>query len=566
MDSVKTMKLELEMLKLNLGLYKMDLASFEEDQKAFLEIVIAGTEKEIAVMEEKAKETESRLQSFTPRLMQTVSVTNDNSDNAEITDTDRNSKVMDDGKSYHNGVPDTKGGHGVNVRYENHKGKHRSRKRRSKKKGYKKLKRPQNLCKYLFTKKGCYTKNCKFNHDIWAGRRRTAGGTTTDSQASNVNDTMYAAVKTAIPLSSRMMTATVPQALPHTQMMQNPLPKMASQLNQTNDGHVSSNCYFMESKYQNNYTQPPYGVTSSMTSVAPSHMVPYLNKFPTQNQLSRGQNMKLSSTKKLKVSTVPKVKKRNAFAKLRYQIKKLKAENRLLKTEEHTLTEEELARKSQIIAEFQNSNGTDKPVMTSQFVSMTSPSHVPEAPGPSFGGDGTDAVCRNERPVRQKNPPRVSKARFAPIVDKLSMSTTPEEHLVDKNHKSNDSGYDNSTESNISDHENENEHSKAQERGDTNVNVTCHDVVQANYNEHGYTDPYGNFISKEIIKSFKGLPSSIPTINNPEDVSRASSTISSIHGNVTLMYGKVVPQRPETKNSKKKPKRKKKNSKRKSKR
>ena len=79
----------------------MDLASFEEDQKAFLEIVIAGTEKEIAVMEEKAQETESRLKSFTPRLMQTVSVTNDNFDNAEITDTDRNSKVMDDGKSDH---------------------------------------------------------------------------------------------------------------------------------------------------------------------------------------------------------------------------------------------------------------------------------------------------------------------------------------------------------------------------------------------------------------------------------------------------------------------------------
>ena len=555
MDSVKTMKLELEMLKLNLGLYKMDLASFEEDQKAFLEIVIAGTEKEIAVMEEKAQETESRLKSFTPRLMQTVSVTNDNFDNAEITDTDRNSKVMDDGKSDHNGVPDTKGGHGVNVRYENHKGKHRSRKRRPKKKGSKKLKMSQNLCKYLFTKKGCYTKNCKFNHDIWTGRRRIAGGTTTDSEVSDVNATMYAAVKTAIPMSSRMMTTPVPQALPHVQMMQNPMPKMATQLNQSNDGHVTSNCYFMESKYQSDYAQPrmtPYGVTSSMTSAAPSNMVPYWNKFSTQSQSSH--------------ANVPKVKKRNAFAKLRFQIKKLKAENRLLKTEKYKLTQEELARKSRIISEFQNSNGRDKPVITSQFVSMTSPSHVPKAPGPSFGGDGTDAVCRNERPVHQKKLQRVSKAKYAPIVNKWPMLTTPDQNLVDQNHRSDDSGYDNSTESNISDHENENEHSKAQERGDTNVNVTCHDVVQANYNEHGYTDPYGNFISKEIIKSFKGLPSSIPTINNPEDVSRASSTISSIHGNVTLMYGKVVPQRPETKNSKKKPKRKKKNSKRKSKR
>ena len=555
MDSVKTMKLELEMLKLNLGLYKMDLASFEEDQKAFLEIVIAGTEKEIAVMEEKAQETESRLKSFTPRLMQTVSVTNDNSDNAEITDTDRNSKVMDDGKSYHNGVPDTKGGHGVHVRYENHRGKNRSRKRRPKKKGLKKLKTSQNLCKYLFTKKGCYTKNCKFNHGIWTGRRRTAGGTTTDSEVSDVNATMYAAVKTAIPMSSRMMTTPVPQALPHVQMMQNPMPKMATQLNQSNDGHITSNCFFMESKYQSDYAQPrmtPYGVTSSMTSAAPSNMVPYWNKFSTQSQSSH--------------ANVPKMKKRNAFAKLRFQIKKLKAENRLLKTEEYKLTQDELARKSLIISEFQNSNGRDKPVMTSQIVSMTSPSHVPKAPGPSFGGDGTDAVCRNERPVRQKKLPRVSKAKFAPIVNKLPMSTTPNQNLVDQNHRSEDSGYENDTELNISDYENENEHSKAQERGDTDVNVTSHDVVQAYYNEHGYTDPYGNFISKEIIKSFKGLPSSIPTINNPEDVSRASSTISSIHGNVTLMYGKVVPQRPETKNSKKKPKRKKKNSKRKSKR
>ena len=221
MDSVKTMKLELEMLKLNLGLYKMDLASFEEDQKAFLELVIAGTEKEIAVMEEKARETESRLNSFTPQSIQTVSVTNDNSDYAELSDTDRNSKLIDDGKSDHNGYPDTKGGHGVNVRYENHKGKHRSRKRRPKKKGSKKLNRPENLCKYLFTKKGCYTKNCKFNHGKWAGRRRTAGVTVADSQVSNVKNTMYAAVKSAMPMSSQMMTNPMPQVLPRAQMMQN---------------------------------------------------------------------------------------------------------------------------------------------------------------------------------------------------------------------------------------------------------------------------------------------------------------------------------------------------------
>ena len=476
---------------------------------------------------------------------------------------DHCNKVMDDGKSDHNGVPDTKGGHGVNVRYENHKGKHRSRKRRPKKKGFKK---PQNLCRYLFTKKGCYTKNCTFNHGIWAGRTRTAGGTITDSQVSNVNNTMYAAVKSAIPMSSKMMTTPVPQVSPHAQMMQNPMPKIASQLSQSNDGHVTSNCYFMESKYQNDHAQPriaPYGVTSSMTSAAPPHMVPYWNKISTQNQPSHAQSMKLSPKKKLTLSTVPKAKKRNAFAKLRFQIKKLKAENRLLKTEKYKLTQEELARKSRIISEFQNSNGRDKPVMTSQFVSITSPSHVPKAPGPSFGGDGTDAVCRNERPVRQKKLPRVRKAKFAPIVNKLAMSTTPDQNLVDRNHRSDDSGYDNSTESNISDHENENEHSKAQERGDTDVNVTCYDVVQAYYNEHGYTDPFGNFISEEVIKSFKGLPSTIPTIIYPEDVSIPSSTVSPVQ---IQTCGKVVPQRPETKNSKKKPKRKKKNSKRKSKR
>ena len=478
----------------------MDLASFEEDQKAFLELVIAGTEKEIAVMEEKARETESRFNSFTPQSIQTVSVTNDTSDNAEITD--RDSKVMDDGKSDHNGYHDTKGGHGVNVRYENHKGKQRSRKRRPKKKGSKKLKRPENLCKYLFTKKGCYTKNCKFNHGKWAGRRRTAGVTITDSQVSNVNNTMYAAVKSAMPMSSQMITNPVPQVSPHAQMLQNPMPKMASQLNQSNDGHVTSNCYFMESKYQSDYAKPrmtPYGVTSSMTSAAPSNMVPYWNKFSTQSQSSHAQNMKLSSKKKL--STVAKVKKRNAFAKMRYQIKKLKAENRLLKTEEYTLTEEELARKSQIISEFQNSNGRDEPVMTSQFVSMTSPSHVPEAPGPSFGGDGTDDVCRNERPVRQQKLPRVEKPKFAPIVDKLSMSTTPDHNLVDQNYNYDDSGYDKITESSISDHENENEHSKVQKLGPTDVNITSDDVVQAYYNEYGYTDPYGDRISDNMQMS-----------------------------------------------------------------
>ena len=492
--------------------------------------------------------------------------------NAEINDTDLNCKVHDkiNGTSDHNGYPDTNGGHGVNERYENYKGKHRSRKRRPKKKGSQKLKRPENLCKYLFTKRGCYSKNCKFNHGKWAGRRKTAGVTITDSQVANVNNTMYDAVKSAIPMSSKMMTTPVPQVStqvsPHAQMMQNPIPKMASQLNQVNDGHVTGNCYFMESKYKNDYTQPrmtPYGVTSSMMSAAPSHMAPYRNQFSTLNQPSHTQNMKWSSKKKFNLSTVPKVKKRNAFVKLRYQIKKLKAENQLLKTEENRLTQVELAQKSQIISEFRNTNSISKPVVTSQFVSMTSPSHVPKASGPSFGGDGTNAVCRNERPVRQKKPPRVSKAKFAPIVDKLSMSTTPDHNLVDQNYKSDDSGYDNSTESSISDHENENEHTKAQNLGKTDVNVTGDDVVQAYYNGHGNAHPIDNFISEEFIKCVKGLPSTIPTIIYPEDVSIASSIVSPVQ---IQMRPTAVPQRPKTKNSKKKTKRKKKNSKRKSKR
>ena len=287
----------------NLSSLKLQLV-IESDttHKEVLQGLIEKTEKEIAVMEEKARETESRLNSSTPQSMQAVSMIN----YAEITNTNRNSKITNDGKSDHNGYPDTKGGHGVNVRYENHKGKHRSRKRRPKKKGPKKLKKPQNLCKYLFTKKGCYTKNCKFNHGIWAGRRRTAGGTITDSQVSNVSNTMYAAVKTAIPMSSRMTTP-APQALPHAQMMQNPMSMMTSQ---SNVGHYTSNCYFMESKYPNDYPQPskaPYGITSSMTSAAPSHMVPSWNQFLTQNQLSQTQNMKMSSKKNLKLSTVSKV-------------------------------------------------------------------------------------------------------------------------------------------------------------------------------------------------------------------------------------------------------------------
>ena len=143
------------------------------------------------------------------------------------------------------------------------------------------------------------------------------------------------------------------------------------------------------------------------------------------------------------------------------------------------------------------------------------------------------------------------------------MSTTPDQNLVYQHHMSDDSGYENSTESNISDHENENEHSKAQERGDTNVNVTNHDVVQAYYNEHGYTNPFGNFISEEVIKCFKGFPNSIPSIIYPDDVSIPSLAVSPVQ---IQTCGKAVPRRPETKNSKKKPKRKKKKSKRKSKR
>ena len=155
----------------------------------------------------------------------------------------------------------------------------------------------------------------------------------------------------------------------------------------------------------------------------------------------------------------------------------------------------------ELISEFQNSNGRNKPVVTSQLLSMTSPSHVPKAPDPSFGGDGTEAVCRNERPVRKQKSPRVEKARFAPIVDKLSMSTTPDHNLMDQNYKSDDSGYDKSTEPSISDHENENEHSKIQNLGLEDVNITSDDVVQAYYNEYGYTDPYGNRISDNLQMS-----------------------------------------------------------------
>ena len=154
MNSVEIMKLKLQSFMASVASIKMKLdTTTDESHILGLEKLLQDTEGEIADLKKKIRETESSSNWYTTGSMQTVSVTNDDSDNAEITFTERNSKVMVDGKSDHNGHSDTKDGHGVNVRYENHKGKQRSRKRRPKKKGSKKLKRPENLCKYLFTKR-----------------------------------------------------------------------------------------------------------------------------------------------------------------------------------------------------------------------------------------------------------------------------------------------------------------------------------------------------------------------------------------------------------------------------
>ena len=241
----------------------------------------------------------------------------------------------------------------------------------------------------------------------------------------------------------------------------------------------------------------PHGVTS----LVPPHTVP-LWKQSNPQQHSHAQNQQFTT-----MSTVKQ--KKSAFAKLRYQIKMLKAENRLLKTEQSKLSEQEVSRKMQIIADFQAENGNDKTKMTSQSKSRTplSPSHPPRGPGPTFGGDGRVATHGNVRPVHQeKNPRRFSTAMKASPVDKLTTSIQPQQNPECENLKSDDSGYDNSTDSNESDHEQK--FGYMENKLDTDITATPN-VVGVYYNE--YNDDH--YKAEDFINPFR-VPCSMPSFSD----------------------------------------------------
>ena len=242
----------------------------------------------------------------------------------------------------------------------------------------------------------------------------------------------------------------------------------------------------------------PHGVTSSMTSSVPPHTVPSWKQLSNPQQHSHAQNKQFTTVSKVKL-------KKSAFAKLRYQIKMLKAENRLLKSEQSKLTEQEVSRKMQIIADFQAENGNDKTKMTSQSKSMTpsSPSHPPRAPGPTFGGDGRVSTHGNVRPVHQdKKPRRFSAAMKASTTDKLTTSMKPHQIAKCENHKSDDSGYDNSTDSNESDHEQK--FGYIENKLDTDATATPNDV-EVYYNKYNDAYPLDDYEAKDFINTF-GMP------------------------------------------------------------
>ena len=98
---------------------------------------------------------------------------------------------------------------------------------------------PSDFCRYQYTKKGCYQKNCKKRHVTVTGHGGNNGDAGTRAQGSTVNTAMHASAGTASPIPHQHNMVSPYHASPMPQSPYGMPPPMAQQVNSHFVNHIN---------------------------------------------------------------------------------------------------------------------------------------------------------------------------------------------------------------------------------------------------------------------------------------------------------------------------------------